>query len=66
MNKENEKERILNKYFPNMGVGECDFDINTGKCKKCGIFFADSTRRLCAVISSDEIRVNYDDDNQWN
>lgn len=49
------KREILDKYFPNMGVDECDFDVDTGKCKKCGTFFADSKMRLCAIISHEEL-----------
>ena len=50
-----QKKQILDKYFPNMGVSECDFDVDTGRCRKCNIFFADSTMRLCSVISSKEL-----------
>ncbi len=51
-----EKKEILDKYFPNMGISECDFDVDTGKCKKCGIFFAESKMRLCSVIGKEEVK----------
>ena len=60
-----QKKAILDKYFPNMGVSECDFDVDTGKCKKCGTFFAKATMRLCSVISSDEISIREDDELLW-
>lgn len=68
MNKEDlrkKKRSILDKYFPNMGVSECDFDVDTGKCQKCGTFFAKAKMRLCSVISSDEIIIRDDDDYLW-
>lgn len=63
-NLQKKKKAILDKYFPDMGVCECDFDIDTGKCKKCGVFFADKKFRLCPVMSDEEITID-GDDNQW-
>jgi hypothetical protein len=59
------KKAILDKYFPKMGVSECDFDVDTGKCRKCNTFFADAKMRLCSVISPDEITIR-DDEHLWN
>lgn len=54
----------MDKYFPNMGVSEHDFNIDTGKCKKCEQFFADCKMRLCGVMSDEEITIR-DDDYMW-
>jgi len=50
-----EKQKILDKYFPDMGVGCHKFSVETGICKQCNTFFADVTMRMCPVIGSDEV-----------